>query len=98
MTLYQVDKAIKLLTHNLDPVPFQRYQEDRAGFLDGFDLTDGERNALEQADIARLYAMGAQPFILQALAMRLSNEPDIMTYFPKYINIVEPYGHPSYET
>ena len=98
MSLYQVDKAIKMLTHNLDPAPFQRYQQDRDGFLEGFDLTADERNALRRADIVQLYAMGAQPFILQALGMRLSNEPDIMAYFPKYIEIVAPYGHPNYET
>jgi hypothetical protein len=98
VSLYQLDKAIKLLTHNLDPVPFQRFVVDPAAYADGFELSEAERKALMEKDIGALYALGAQPFILQALGFRLGGETDFMAYFKKYVAIVAPHGHPNYET
>lgn len=97
MSLYQVDKVVKQLTHNEDPGPFQRFMQDSAAFLADFKLTDEERQALLDRDAPKLYSMGVHPFILQMFAARTSGE-DPMTFMPKYIQMLQPLGHPSYET
>lgn len=97
MSLYQLDKAIKLLTHNEDPAPFQRFLQDSSGYAAGFDLTDDERRALVERDVVALYSMGVQPFILMMFAAKTSGE-EPMRFMPKYMAMLKPLGHPSYET
>jgi len=97
MSLYQLDKAIKLMTHNEDPAPFQAFLNDPRAFAGRFDLTDEERQALLNKDVKGLYSMGVQPFILQMFAAKTSGE-DPMAFMPRYVEMLKPLGHPSYET
>ena len=97
MSLYQTNKAVKLLAHNDDPGPFLSFVADAAAFLGGFDLTTEERQALLGRDYAALYQMGVQPFILQTLAHKLSGEP-FMRFIGRYAALLAGLGHPDYET
>lgn len=97
MSLYQLDKAIKLMTHNEDPAPFQEFLRDPGHFAGRFDLTENERTALLNKDATALYSMGVQPFILMMFAAKTSGE-DPMAFMPKYMEMLKPLGHPSYET
>ncbi len=97
MSLYQTNKAIKLMAHNDDQGPYQAFLADAAAFLGQFDLTPEERQALLVRDYAALYGMGVQPFILQSLAHKLSGEP-FFQFIGRYAALLANLGHPDYET
>jgi hypothetical protein len=97
MSLYQTNKAVKLLSHNNDTEPLRRFKEEPKEYLKGFDLTDDERQALVARDYAKLYTMGVQPFILQNLACKLADAP-LIEFMPKYTALLKDLGSPSYET
>ncbi|PZC48251.1 MAG: Aromatic-ring-opening dioxygenase LigAB, LigA subunit [Chloroflexi bacterium] len=97
MSLYQTNKAVKLLPHNNDTEPLRRFKEEPEEYLKGFDLTDEERQGLMDRNYAKLYSMGVQPFILQTFACKLANEP-LIEFMPKYTALLKDLGSPSYET
>jgi hypothetical protein len=77
-----------------------RFDADPARFLRSFDLTSDERSALERWDYARLYALGAHPFILFQAVRSLGEVrgrpvPEIVA---EYRAAVEPLGYPDFTT
>jgi hypothetical protein len=51
-----------------DPVFYQQMQSAPADALHGTGVSDAEREALLAGDVARLYELGASPFLLEHLA------------------------------
>jgi hypothetical protein len=66
VSLYYVQKFLFEL--NRDPARQATYEADRAGALDGYDLTDDERAALIEPDIGFLYHLGVNGQILMHFA------------------------------
>jgi hypothetical protein len=68
MSKYFVDKFMRLV--NQQEWAEKAYVRDPAGFVaeweerEGQRLTDDERDALARRDYAKLYALGAHPFLL----------------------------------
>jgi hypothetical protein len=103
MSLYQLNKAMRTLTFNLDPAPRQRFMEDAQAFSLGFELTDEERKVFVEKDIGKLYGMGVQPFILLQFAQFVRNKPfnsieDLIEFQRWYVPQIAPYGNPDYGT
>jgi hypothetical protein len=76
MSLYGVHKVCYLVQMDLD---FRRRMvEDPAGALEGMPLSDEERRAFLERDMATLYRMGAHTFLMSRLprfdSMGLSRE------------------------
>ena len=66
MSLYHVQKFLYEL--NRDEKAQQAYLADRAGVLDGYDLTDEETAALVEPDIGLLFHLGVNGQILMHFA------------------------------
>ncbi|MES2975197.1 MAG: aromatic ring-opening dioxygenase subunit LigA [Pseudomonadota bacterium] len=66
MSLYATQKFLYNL--NRDPEVQRRYREDRAALLDGYELTDEEREAIGQGDIGKLYVLGCNGQLLMHFA------------------------------
>ena len=66
MSLYYVQKFLFEL--NRDEGAQQAYMADRAGALDGFELTEEEQQALTQPDIGLLFHLGVNGQILMHFA------------------------------
>ncbi|KKD05786.1 hypothetical protein [Streptomyces sp. WM6386] len=103
MSLYQLNKAIRLVTLNLDSAPRELFMRDIDEYARGFDLDQEESAALRAKDIGRLYGMGVQPIILVQFAQLIHDKPlrsleDLMAFQKQYSAIVAPYGSPSFET
>jgi hypothetical protein len=62
MSVYQVDKVCWRTQH--DEAFRQRLAEDPAGALAALPLTAEEREALLAGNVARLYQLGAHPYLL----------------------------------
>jgi len=97
MSLYYVNKVIKLLTHDENPAARRQWFEDPDVLLDRMELTPDERRALKQSDLAALYAMGAHPALLSPY-MGLTDKGDPRTLMGRYLAIVKDLGHPSIAT
>ena len=63
MSVYNLSKMLRSV--NTDPAKRQAYFEDRAKLVDQFDLSDDERTAVIDLDVARLYGMGVHGLILR---------------------------------
>lgn len=74
MSLYQLQK---LLYHvNRDPAQRERYRQDPAAFLKGYELTEQEAAAVSQVDVRALYTLGVHPLLLRPFSLlhRVSNK------------------------
>lgn len=101
MSRYEVDKAIMALAHNEDAGPFEGFLTDPAGFLKGRRLTEEERQAFVDHAVDRLYALGAQPYILSALVRKLAAADRAAgrdTAALRYTELIRPFGRPDYST
>jgi aromatic-ring opening dioxygenase LigAB LigA subunit len=74
MSLYQLQKLIYHV--NRDPAQRERYRQDAAAFIKGYELTDEEANAALSVDVRMLYAMGVHSLLLRPFSLlhRVSNE------------------------
>jgi aromatic-ring opening dioxygenase LigAB LigA subunit len=74
MSLYQLQKLIYHV--NRDPAQRERYRQDAAAFIKGYELTDEEANAALSIDVRMLYAMGVHSLLLRPFSLlhRVSNE------------------------
>ena len=68
MSLYSVQKLLYRL--NKDATTRARYAKERDALLSEYALTEEERRALADADVGRLYVMGAHPLLLAPFAGR----------------------------
>ncbi len=65
MSVYAVDKLCRDALHD---IAFREaVKRDAAAAIAGRDLTDDERQALLNGDVARLYQWGCHPFLLAYL-------------------------------
>lgn len=74
MSLYAVQKLLFKL--NRDPDTQRRFKTDRQGLLAQFDLTDDERQWLENGDVGELYIHGVNGQILMHYAALIGLEWD----------------------
>jgi Aromatic-ring-opening dioxygenase LigAB, LigA subunit len=68
MSLYHVQKLLYRL--NKDAQTRERFRSGRDALLAEYALTDEERRAFTEADVGRLYLMGAHPLLLAPFAGR----------------------------
>lgn len=66
MSLYHLQKLLYRL--NRDPETRRRFETEREALLAEFRLDDDELAAIREADIGRLYVMGAHPQLLMHYA------------------------------
>ena len=69
MSLYQTQKFLYHL--NRDPAVQQRYRADLRALLDGYEMTDEERDAILAGDIGKLYVLGSNGQLLMHFAALL---------------------------
>jgi hypothetical protein len=62
VSAYQVNKLCFRATH--EPSFLERLKADAEGSLSDFELTVEERQALLTGDVARLFQLGAHPYLL----------------------------------
>ena len=74
MSLYQLQKLIYHV--NRDPARRERYRQDPAAFIKGYELTDGEVKAALTVDVRALYVMGVHSLLLRPFSLlhKVSNE------------------------
>jgi hypothetical protein len=74
MSLYQLQKLIYHV--NRDPERRQRYRQDAAAFVEGYELSEAEAQAILQVDTRALYTMGVHSLLLRPFTLlnRISNE------------------------
>ena len=75
MSLYYVQKLLYQL--NRDPLVRKRFESDKAGLLDEYELDAEERAAIENGDIGLLYVMGVNGQILMHYAALLGQPWDV---------------------
>lgn len=101
MSRYEVDKAIMALAHNEDDAPFEQFLRDPAVFLAGRELHEDERRAFVDHAVDRLYALGAQPYILSAPVRKLAAADRAAgrdSAAQRYTELIQRYGRPDYST
>ena len=67
MSLYQTNKVIYDM--KMDEAKARRFHDDRAALLAEYELTEEERRALGEVDLAALYGAGVIPNLLLRLGM-----------------------------
>jgi Aromatic-ring-opening dioxygenase LigAB, LigA subunit len=75
MSLYYVQKLLYQL--NRDPAVRKRFDADRSGLLEDYELTAEERDAILGGDIGLLYVMGVNGQILMHYAALLGQPWDL---------------------
>ena len=75
MSLYYVQKLLYQL--NRDPAIRKRFDADRGGLLEEYELTAEEREAILTGDIGLLYVMGVNGQILMHYAALLGQPWDV---------------------
>lgn len=61
------------------------YRRDPARFLDRYELAEDERQAIENLDVAKLYAAGVNPYRLRyfCLSMGVNTQQFLAAFEPK---------------
>jgi hypothetical protein len=95
MSRYHVDKVLKQVAQ--DDAALQAFKANAAGFFEGRDLTEAERDALANVDYKALYAMGAHPFLLNGFIMRVW-QGDRRSLLKEYREAIAPLGYPDFAT
>jgi hypothetical protein len=74
MSLYQLQKLIYHV--NRDPSHRERFRQDPAEFVKGFELTDEEKGAVLNVDVRELYTLGVHSLLLRPFTLlhKVSNE------------------------
>jgi hypothetical protein len=74
MSLYQLQKMIYHV--NRDAAQRERYRQDAAGFVKGYELSDAEAAAILNVDVRALYTMGVHSLLLRPFTLinKVSNE------------------------
>ncbi len=102
MSKYAMDKVIMALAHSEDSAPFEAFLQDPAAMLAAYDLTPEERQAFIERAMDKVYALGAQPYILSALVRKLAaddaNSGRTGTAAQRYTELIAPMGRPDFGT
>jgi hypothetical protein len=74
MSLYQLQKLIYHV--NRDPSQRERFRQDPATFVKGYELTEEEQTAVLGLDVRKLYTLGVHSLLLRpfTLSHKVSNE------------------------
>jgi Aromatic-ring-opening dioxygenase LigAB, LigA subunit len=73
MSLYQLQKLIYHV--NRDPERRERYRQDAAKFVKGYELSEAEERAILNVDSRTLYQMGVHSLLLRPFTLlNVSNE------------------------
>jgi hypothetical protein len=74
MSLYQLQKHIYHV--NRDAERRERYRQDTAAFVKGYELSEAEAQAILKIDTRTLYTMGVHSLLLRPFTLlnRVSNE------------------------
>ena len=74
MSLYQVQKLIYHV--NRDPSHRERFRQDPATFVAGYELTEEEKSAVLNVDVRKLYTLGVHSLLLRpfTLSHKVSTE------------------------
>ena len=96
MSRYAVDKVCWQIA--LDDGPRDKFLENPAVHLDGYDLTPEERQALSEMDFVTLYRMGTNPFLLSQWAARVLPNRQDPDFRERYAESIAPYGRPDFAT
>lgn len=74
MSLYQLQKLIYHV--NRDPSQRERYRQDPAAFVQGYELTEEEKSAALNVDVRKLYTLGVHSLLLRPFTLlhKVSNE------------------------
>jgi hypothetical protein len=75
MSLYYVQKLLYQL--NREPAVRKRFDTDKAGLLDEYELNVEERAAIESGDVGLLYVMGVNGQLLMHYAALLGQPWDV---------------------
>ncbi len=82
MSLYQVQKLVQAV--NRDPESRTTFLKSRESFVQEFELTDTERDALVNMRIFDLYDMGVHPLLLRPFTIIHGvSEPDYLNAIRK---------------
>ena len=97
MSRYGMDKVIWEVTRTEDDSSLNRFLDDPAAYVQSYDLTAEERDALIARDIGTLYRLGAHPFMLPGFAMKVtgveSRDADRV-----YLESIKEHGYPDFST
>jgi Aromatic-ring-opening dioxygenase LigAB, LigA subunit len=74
MSLYQLQKLIYHV--NRDPYHRERFRQDPAEFVKGYELTEEEKSAAVNVDVRKLYVLGVHSLLLRpfTLSHKISND------------------------
>jgi len=74
MSLYQLQKLIYHV--NRDASQRERYRQDPAAFVQGYELTEEEQSAALNIDVRKLYTLGVHSLLLRPFTLlhKVSNE------------------------
>lgn len=74
MSLYQLQKLIYHV--NRDPSQRERYRQDPAAFVQGYELSEEEKSAALNVDVRKLYTLGVHSLLLRPFSLlhKVSNE------------------------
>lgn len=74
MSLYQLQKLIYQV--NRDAAQRERYRQDPAAFVSGYELSEQESAAVLNLDVRSLYTMGVHSLLLKPFTLlnKVSNE------------------------
>jgi aromatic-ring opening dioxygenase LigAB LigA subunit len=74
MSLYQLQKLIYHV--NRDTAQRERYRQDPAAFVKGYELSEQESSAVLNVDVRSLYTMGVHSLLLRPFTLinKVSNE------------------------
>ena len=96
MSRYGVDKVCWQIA--MDDSLRDRFLENPAGHLDGYDLTEDERRAFTEMDFVALYRAGTNPYLLSQWAARVLPERKNPDFREWYAGSIAPYGRPDFAT
>lgn len=89
MSVYGIDSALwGVYTSRVNA---ELFRQDASAYLDGFELTPDEAAALSAQDFATLLDLGAHPFLMYKMALRLEGGFSI-TFLERYLGPLR--GHP----
>lgn len=96
MSRHFVNKVIRAAM--ISDAGFAAFTADTAAFIAPYDLTEPEKGALLERDFPALYAMGAHPFLLNALVMMFAEPGNERAHAAAYRASIAPYGRPDFGT
>jgi hypothetical protein len=96
MSLYALDKVMREVIQRADA--HEAFSANAEAYLEGRDLSAGERSALVARDFQALYTLGAHPFLLVGFVATQSPPPQRAAATAAYQKSLADLGYPDYST